>query len=323
MKKNPVLAVSLASILSTVLSVSASVYLWQRLKNTEIYASQLANAIVRINDRTDEAIGRFDVKLATTIADVRDQSKWTETISSNMPLGIVASAAGSVVYGNGLKKIEGEGGTRGHWNTAIGWNALLQTTTGYGQTAIGYNALRDSGNALGPTGVGVFGNTAIGYNSMVVNSDGFDNTAVGVNSLLNNQTGDDNVAIGVHALRANRGGFDNTAVGFDTLMYVADGEGNVAVGGEAGRFLVTGEQKTGGENSIYLGRLAWGGPINTADNEIVIGANARGKGSNTIVLGSDAIQETYLRGEIFINGVSLREYLQFSAAETLSSQTAD
>lgn len=212
---------------------------------------------------------------------------------------------GSIAVGTGLRHAIDQGGVAdGRWNTAVGINALNQSTTGWAQTAIGFNALRDSGTLPGHVNTGVFGNTAIGYNTMPVNDEGYDNTAVGVNTLLNNRSGNDNAAFGINALRDNRTGYDNTGIGFDALMYVEHGYQNVALGGMAGRFYDEIEHKKSGTNSIYIGFQSSGGAIDDSENEIVIGAFAKGKGPNSTVIGSDETKETHIRGSIYAPEIS-------------------
>jgi len=204
---------------------------------------------------------------------------------------------GSIALGNGLRRLTGTRDLQGARNTAVGMNALLDATDQWGQTAVGYNALRNSGRQTA-----AFGNTAVGYNSMAVNVSGYDNAAVGTNALLNNEKGFDNTAVGVNSLRDNRDGGENTVVGVDALLNAQHVEQLVAVGGLAGRFLsdfLT--PKARGKSSIYIGYFSSGGYLDSAENEIVIGAWATGEGPNTVVLGNHQITDTYLNGKVHLN----------------------
>src|SRR5947207_10004946 len=88
-----------------------------------------------------------------------------------------------------------DGGYSGS-NTAEGDNALASLTTGNGvgggNTAIGWEALYD-------TTIGNF-NTANGYAALFSNTTGSDNTAIGASALYKNTTGTDNTATGSGAL---------------------------------------------------------------------------------------------------------------------------
>jgi hypothetical protein len=78
--------------------------------------------------------------------------------------------------------------------------------------------------------------------------------------------------------------------------------GNVAIGYYAGRFISDGSPLTTAYYNILIGAnsktLA-----NGSTNEIVIGNNTTGAGSNSVVLGNTAITKTILRGNVAL-GVS-------------------
>jgi len=81
-----------------------------------------------------------------------------------------------------------------------------------------------------------------------------------------------------------------------SLFYNTTGYLNTANGYMAGRFTAVGNNETSNK-SIYLGAstkaLADGDT-----NEIVIGYNATGAGSNSVVLGNDSITKTVLKGDV-------------------------
>jgi len=131
-------------------------------------------------------------------------------------------------------------------------------------------------------------NTFIGYqagfmSSTAASSTAGWNTAIGYQTLFNNTIGYSNTALGYHALYSNTTGYLNTAVGELAGAYIADG--------------ITGNATS--TYSIYLGpstRASFSG----ATNEIVIGYNAVGAGSNSVVLGNDSITKTILKGNVGI-----------------------
>lgn len=90
----------------------------------------------------------------------------------------------------------------------------------------------------------------------------------------------------------------NTAVGFKSLYYNTIGSNNVSLGHEAGNFTITTPYFNYiSDNSVYIGYYARAKNSNET-NQIVIGYDAYGNGSNTVTLGNDSITKTYLKGNI-------------------------
>ncbi len=131
------------------------------------------------------------------------------------------------------------------------------------------------------------GNTFIGVSAGQYNTTGASNSAVGYQALQNTTTGTGNSALGVGALQANTTGSSNIAMGYQAGRYITDGATSNATSG----------------TSVYLGNgtkaLASGDA-----NEIVIGYNATGLGSNTVVLGNSSIITTALQGNVGIGDTS-------------------
>jgi hypothetical protein len=154
----------------------------------------------------------------------------------------------------------GAANTTGGDNSAFGVQSLFNNTTGIQNTAIGLNAMRNSsvGNS----------NTAVGHSSMLTVS-GTSNTAIGHSSLLSVGTGVQNSVIGVNAL-SNSSGNNNIAFGVNAGRYT--GSGTTAM--------------TSVNNSIYLGFQTRGLNATGSTNELVIGYDVVGLGSNTTVLGN-------------------------------------
>ena len=213
--------------------------------------------------------------------------------------------------------------TTGSSNVAVGGFETLQSnTTGSNNVAIGRGALKSV--VSGST------NVAIGFNSANANTSS-NNIAIGATSFLNNTTGTFNVVVGVSALNAAGAASNNTAIGYQALT-ANTGDNNLAIGlnaaftqttatnntvigGSALAFNTTGSQNnsfgrnagayiTGGtiqntisNNSIYIGNDTKALADNET-NQIVIGYNATGAGSNTVTLGHTTITKTILRGTI-------------------------
>jgi hypothetical protein len=152
----------------------------------------------------------------------------------------------------------------------------------------------DSGR-LNTTG---FNNTANGYQALRNNTTGGLNTANGVDALRNNTTGGLNTANGVNALFNNTTGTNNTANGVSALLFNTSGTNNTANGVNAGRFIADGTTANSiTNNSIFIG-ASTRAFANNQTNQIVIGFEAIGNGSNTVTLGNTSIIKTFLRGTI-------------------------
>jgi len=69
-------------------------------------------------------------------------------------------------------------------------------------------------------------------------------------------------------------------------MRNVNGSGNIAIGSSAGNHLSNHHVQSHPTNSIFIGNNSRGGAADQASNQIVIGANASGWGSNTAHIGS-------------------------------------
>ncbi|MEK7555645.1 MAG: prepilin-type N-terminal cleavage/methylation domain-containing protein [Patescibacteria group bacterium] len=177
------------------------------------------------------------------------------------------------------------------FGTFVGYQAG-QVNTGSYNTFVGYYA-----GKANTTGVK---NTFIGHQSGISSTSGSSNIAIGV-GVLNNNTGNGNIAIGGDGtLTSNISGSSNIAIGGGALNFNTSGGLNTAIGLLAGQYQANGTtplQTT--NNSIYIGYNSRG--FNNSDNNsIVIGANAIGIGANSVVLGSDGILTTALKGSVGI-----------------------
>ena len=179
------------------------------------------------------------------------------------------------------------GNTTGSFNTASGFETLVNNTTGDNNTATGLQALFDNTtgnnntaigvNALGSNTSGNF-NTASGLEALFRNTTGSFNTATG-GALFSNTTGNDNTGSGFNALENNTTGHDNTADGFQALANNKSGSSNIALGARAGLNLTTG------------------------GNNIEIGAPGVAAEANTIRIGKSGTQKkTFVAG---IRGVTV------------------
>jgi hypothetical protein len=157
-------------------------------------------------------------------------------------------------------------------NAAFGESALDANTSGALNTAFGQNALTSNSTASA--------NTAFGSSALLAATVNGNSTGVGSNCLLS-ATGEKNTAIGSRALQGITTGFENEAIGFNAGRFIADGVTSNATSNK----------------SIFIGAdtkaLA-----NAQTNQIVIGHNAIGNGSNTATIGNSSIVATYLQGQV-------------------------
>ena len=180
-----------------------------------------------------------------------------------------------------------------------------------GATRFIHNFRHPTGDTARPAG----GNTFVGLNagnltmgSTATNTaHGSYNVAVGTNSLTSNTTGYSNSAVGVSSLTSNTTGNSNSAVGLSSLRSNTTGNSNSAVGTSSGRYISGGAVANAtSSTSVYLGALtkalADGGT-----NEIVIGYDATGAGSNTATLGNTSVTKTVLQGAVHVDSLQLKD----------------
>jgi len=179
--------------------------------------------------------------------------------------------------------------------------------------AVGANALNSVIPNV-PSFLGIY-NLAFGTSALQNTSSGGYNSAFGTEALFSNTSGGGNIAFGVHALRLNTSGAENcafgggpmyqnttggynVAIGSLSYYYKSTGSYNVAIGFQAGYNFGTprsGSTVTSATNCTLIGTYAT--PLSSGTtNEIVIGYDAIGKGSNTVSIGNSSITSTHLTG---------------------------
>ena len=179
-------------------------------------------------------------------------------------------------------------------------------TTGNANVAIGFESatLLTSGS----------NNVGIGYQSLLTNTIGSYNTAIGTNSMGNNQyliipqaiqiTGEYNVANGASSLQRIISGSYNSAFGSRSLSGITSSYYNTAVGYDAGRFIGGSALLTSATAGIYIGYLSRASQNNQI-NEIVIGSQSVGMGSNTAVIGATTQSSAFIYGVVnAMSGIS-------------------
>jgi len=245
------------------------------------------------------------------------------TGSFNTAVGLSALLSNTVgEYNTAIGLVSLTTNISGNTNVALGHASLRLNTTGSSNTAIGFEALNSS--------IAVSQTVAVGYQSMRQNTTGAQNAAFGAQTLRDNTTGSGNTAVGLFALILNTTGSSNTLMGraagsaittgnqnvgygANTLLQCSigsdnvgigtfalagsnSGSNNVGVGTNAGRDSSTTFNVTV-NNSVFIGYETKANQ-STDTNQIVIGYQAIGAGSNTATLGNTSITTTRLRGAV-------------------------
>lgn len=171
--------------------------------------------------------------------------------------------------------------------------ATMRTALGVGTTdSPTFAGINPSSNLI------VRGTISIGHGTLTTTNT---NLTVGYQALHNLVTGNTgvvnayNTAIGFQSLNSLLSGGSNIAVGGSTLRGILSGSFNTAVGLNAGYFTSASTIVSAANNSIFLGSVAR--PLSSHQtDQIVIGREAVGLGSNTTVIGNSTTTETRLGG---------------------------
>ena len=215
--------------------------------------------------------------------------------------------------------------------TAVGSYALSSSTSSFDNTAVGSAALRDATTGNNNTAVGTEAlsknttssfNSAFGRQALRDNTTGTGNSSFGAHSLWSIRTGNNNSAFGIYTLQLNTTGSDNTVIGSNSLSNNLLG-GNTAVGAFSGVYLANGTTgNANSSNSLFLGAYTKSG-VASSSNEIVIGYNAIGNGSNTTTIGRQGTTtQTLLAGSLKINNIYTLPNIDGTANQVLQTNGA-
>jgi hypothetical protein len=260
----------------------------------------------------------------------------------NLSLSTVANATGDFLTHSGstinkrtpAQVLSDIGGQAALTNPITGTGTTNRLPKFTGATSIGNSNITDNGTIVSietnatinsiPIGRGANGNifsVSFGYESLIANTTGVSNTAIGAftlfsnttgdynsafgySSLRNNTTGDYNSAFGYQALNENTTGSYNSAFGWYALGNNTTGSSNVGIGQYAGLFIENSSTPNStSSNSVFIG-VGTKALADAQTNQIVIGHNAIGAGSNTVTLGNSSIVTTILRGNVGIGTTS-------------------
>jgi hypothetical protein len=194
--------------------------------------------------------------------------------------------AGSAFLGDSVNKI----------NVAIGSNAGTAMADYGGNVFIGKDSakLRTRGD----------NNVAIGTSAGGVDGDDFGdkNVFIGLDTgkNINSINADSNVMIGNSSGTASTVSISNILIGDRSGNTLTDSRDNVAIGTLAGTGNGVTNTTTG--NGVYIGYYARSNATN-ANNEIVIGSEATGHGTDTVTIGDSQITGNYFNGDVIIKSV--------------------
>jgi len=197
-----------------------------------------------------------------------------------------------------------------------------------------HNFSHPTGDTAVPYGNNVFigqncGNTTTG-STATSQSQASNNVGVGRDVLVDLTTGQYSTGLGAYSLRRITTGRYNTGCGFSSGGKLTTGHENTCVGMQSGYYAgsISSGDNTSGDRGVFVGYRA----VPSADgntNEIVIGSECVGLGSNTVSLGNDSIVTTALKGKVGIGTdspdygldvVSTSGFLRLGSSETDATQ---
>ena len=198
---------------------------------------------------------------------------------------IIPNANNNTIFGTSAGSSASLSGAN---NTFFGAFAGSNTTSGDNNTFIG----KDSGLNITSGIQNTFVGCQSGLNSTTANN----NIFFGFNSGAGNTSGARNIFVGTNSGISNISGNDNLALGFSSNANVS-GSYNMFLGTQAGSFINNGSNLTVADNSLFLGYDTRAN-ANSQTNQIVIGYQGRGLGSNTTVIGNSSTTQAHLYGNL-------------------------
>lgn len=162
-------------------------------------------------------------------------------------------------------------------------------------------------HALSGTTTGSF-NSAFGWGALARNVNGPNNSAFGGGALQNMNAAFGNTAVGVQSLESLTDGNYNTAIGTGAFQYLSTSgivnNRNIALGMSAGKEIAVSVPLTSASDSIFIGNETRAlGTFQT--NQIVIGTDVTGLGSNSTSIGNGNTIITGIYGRTLIGTSTL------------------
>jgi hypothetical protein len=214
---------------------------------------------------------------------------------ANSNVGIGQYALTNVVAGGRNNTAIGNSALRNistsDYQTAIGAQALYSCTSGQGNTAAGYRALFRSTSA--------YYNTAFGKECMSWTSTGGYNVGIGEEAMEDGTSHTGNVGIGFQAMDDNKVGGGNVSIGYRVAGSAEYVKQSVIIGYYAGNQTSALVDCDTLIDAVIIGQQTR--PLTEHDtNTIIIGHATNGKGPNSVVLGNDNIDSTFLKGIVHV-----------------------
>jgi hypothetical protein len=202
------------------------------------------------------------------------------TGNSNSFFGISAGRDNTTASSNSFF-----GSSSGLVNTTGSSNSFFGQGSGQANTTGGSNSF--FGTLAGASNTTGGNNSFFGITSGSANTTGAINVFFGTSAGQTNTTGNNNTFLGAFAGSGNTTASQNTVIGTEALPANSTGANNTIIGRNAGRYTGSGTTPmTSINNSVYLGFQTRGLNATGSTNEIVIGYDVVGLGSNTTVLGN-------------------------------------
>lgn len=124
--------------------------------------------------------------------------------------------------------------------------------------------------------------------------------SAGAGALASNTSGTLNTAVGNSAINAMTNGSDNVAVGNGAGSYLTTGSHSVVIGTGAAQLNGSASNVTAINQCVVVGDSARLSTVSSDTNAIVIGYDARGRGSNTSVIGNTSTTASYVYGSLAV-----------------------
>ena len=247
--------------------------------STSLLLEEAGNAFTMPSSAGQLALVNQITPLATDNQSITDLSRVitlnTSDATSSLTFENASNTPLLTVQGNGVVYANGAGGVV--TNTAFGAFALDSGAgSGSDNSAFGHSALSDSLLS------------------------GSDNSAFGVSAGLNITTGSNNVLLGALSGQNLSTSNGNVVIGRASASVLTSGSANVIMGTDSGRWITGGVTTlTDISTSVLIGNAVKAGG-NSEINQIVIGHNSTGNGSNTTTIGNSSIVGTFLQGAVIV-----------------------
>ncbi len=210
----------------------------------------------------------------------------------------------------------------GFWNTFIGKYVAEGAAGSTRSIGIGHSALRELRGGHRNVAVGTFTmsqmvggekNVAVGADSMLAVKSAEECIAIGMGALYNGSSRKKEIALGEGSLKGNKASVaqNNIGIGKYAGNAVTSAQSNIFIGNNSGYNITSGSCNTYiGDGAGKAGTTAYFNTVigrnanhpATANNTVVIGDGAQATKSKQAVIGSDAITETVLKGDLIVRG---------------------